>query len=278
MERAPHPSLSSLVRSVWLSEPAAQCAAVAFEREHMMPTGEMHLVFRLDGPSIRVARHIGGTVSDDLGHAVVNGARAAAYGKEVSQGSVSIGVQLRPGAALALLGLPADELAGRHLRLEDLWGARAGLMHEQLIASGSAGEKLRCLETLLLQRLQARPAEGAHPAVLVALRHLGAGSSVNEVVRQSGYSHRQFIRLFSQAVGLPPKLYARVRRFQTVLQLMQNRGQQHPCLTAVAQDAGYSDQPHFNRDFREFSGMTPGQYRAARPMTPNHVPVTVAVR
>lgn len=99
MERAPHPSLVSLVRSVWLSEPYVQRGTAATVRERMMPTGEMHLVFRLDGPSIRVARHAVGATSDDLGHAVVNGARSAAYGKEVSEGSVYIGVQLRPGAA-----------------------------------------------------------------------------------------------------------------------------------------------------------------------------------
>jgi AraC-like DNA-binding protein len=44
-------------------------------------------------------------------------------------------------------------------------------------------------------------------------------------------------------------------------------------LAAVAMEAGYSDQPHFNREFREFAGLTPEQYRLARPLSANHVPV-----
>jgi len=278
MERAPHPLLGSLVRSIWLSAPGAARGPAAATHERMMPTGEMHLVFRLDGPAVRIAPDLASPATEDLGHALVNGARAGAYCKEVSEKSVSIGVQLRPGAARALLGVPADELAGRHLRLEDLWGADAALMREQLMAEGSAADKLHRLETLLLQRLRARPAQALHAAVAAALPPLRAGRSVNDLVRQSGYSHRQFIRLFSQAVGLPPRLYARVLRFQNALQLMQGQGLHRPLLADVALHAGYSDQPHFNRDFREFSGLTPEQYRAARPVTPNHVPVALPGR
>ncbi len=82
------------------------------------------------------------------------------------------------------------------------------------------------------------------------------------------------MRLFLQAVGLTPRLYVRVQRFQKVLRLMQ---QQAPSLADIAFEAGYSDQPHFNRDFRSFSGLTPEQYRAAHPVAGNHVPVNSPV-
>jgi AraC-like DNA-binding protein len=178
-------------------------------------------------------------------------------------------VQLLPGAAQALLGLPADELAGRHVSLEDLWGSGAGLMREQLLAAATPQETLRRLEALLLQRLRAGPAQAAHPVVAQALRQFSAGMGVEAAVARSGYSHRQFIRLFSQGVGLGPKLYCRVQRFQKTLPLMHGP----LSLAAVAMEAGYSDQPHFNREFREFAGLTPEQYRLARPLSANHVPV-----
>ncbi len=279
MERAPHPALAGLIRSVWLSAPAKSHTLPAPQREWMMPTGEMHLVLRLAGPPIGVFDHLDDCVPRDLGHAVVNGARAGVYTKAVAAGSSSIGLQLRPGAALTLLGLPADELAGHHVRLDELWGASASLLRERLLATPSAEGKLRCLETALMRRMKAvssAPSAPVHPAVLAGLQQLRGGSSVDEAARRSGYSQRQFVRLFLQAVGLTPRLYVRVQRFQKALRMMQGQGPQQASLADIAFHGGYSDQPHFNRDFRAFSGLTPEQYRAARPVAANHVPVSLA--
>ena len=274
MQRPPHPQLAGLIKTVWFSAPAQSGSARAQSREHVLPTGLMHLVFRLDGPAVRVFKDAADEAGRALGHTLVGGARAGFYAKDVSATAQAVGVQLLPGAAQALLGLPADELAGRHVGLEDVWGSSAGLMREQLLAAPSPQEKLRTLETLLLQRLASKPQQGANPAVARALRQLGRGMRVEEAVARSGYSHRQFIRLFSQAVGLPPKLYGRVQRFQKALGLMQTEtGGEAPALAMVAMDAGYSDQPHFNREFREFAGLTPEQYRLARPASANHVAV-----
>ncbi|WP_164483698.1 MULTISPECIES: AraC family transcriptional regulator [unclassified Polaromonas] len=277
MQCAPHPQLAGLIKTVWFSAPAPGLVRMP-AREHVLPTGLMHLVFRLDGPAVRVFKDAADEAGRSIGHALVGGARAGFYAKDMSATADAVGVQLLPGAAQALLGLPADELAGRHVSLDDVWGSRAGLMREQLLAAPTPQEKLRTLQALLLQRLAGRPLQNANPAVARALRQLGHGMRVEEAVARSGYSHRQFIRLFSQAVGLPPKLYGRVQRFQKALGLMQaGPGGDAQALALVAMDAGYSDQPHFNREFREFSGVTPEQYRLARPASVNHVPVPVPV-
>ena len=265
MQRAPHPLLARFIKTAWVSQPAAGEAQPA--REHVLPTGLMHLVFRLSGPGVRIFDNAGDGCGRVLGHALVGGPRAGFYAKDVGAPSHSVGVQLLPGAAQALLGLPADELAGQHVSLENIWGSGAGLAHEQLLAAATPRETLRRLEALLMMRLRAGPAQGAHPVVLHALRQFEAGMGVEDAVARSGYSHRQFIRLFSQAVGLAPKLYCRLQRFQKSLPLLQG-----PLgLAAVAAEAGYSDQPHMGREFREFAGLTPEQYRQARPASANHV-------
>ena len=78
-----------------------------------------------------------------------------------------------------------------------------------------ARSRLDAFERLLAQRLPV--VRGLHPAVARALERLGSPTAVHEVVKQSGYSHRRFITLFSRAVGLTPKMYARVMRFQRAL-------------------------------------------------------------
>jgi len=270
MQRAPHPLLARYVKTVWISQPTAGEAHPAPAREHVLPTGLMHLVFRLSGPGVRIFDSASDGKGRPLGQALVGGPRAGFYAKDLSTPSHSVGVQLLPGAAQALLGLPADELVEQHVSLEDLWGdSLAALAREQLLAAATPQQTLRRLEALLLQRLRAGPAQAAHPLVLQALRQFEAGVGVQEAVARSGYSHRQFIRLFSQAVGLSPKLYCRVRRFQSTLPMLQGPLD----LAAVAMEAGYSDQPHMGREFREFAGLTPEQYRQARPASANHVAV-----
>jgi AraC-like DNA-binding protein len=125
------------------------------------------------------------------------------------------------------------------------------------------------LEELLAERLPS--VRGLHPAVAQALPQLASASDVHDVVKQSGYSHRRFIELFERAVGLTPKIYSRVCRFQRALERARVPG---PDTWAdVAAVAGYSDQSHFNREFRECVGVTPTQYRKAAPRFAHHVSV-----
>lgn len=277
MQQHPHPLLAGFIKSVWVSTPGGNENPAS--RERILPSGEMHLVFRLRGPEIRIFDSQHARQGRTLGHAVVGGARAGFYAKEIACSSEAVGVQLMPGAALALLGLPASELAGQHIRLEDLWGSSASRMQEQLAEATTPEQKIQGLQGILLERLKSSPLPAASLAMGWATEQLKSGATVRQVVAQSGHSHRQFIRLFSQCVGLAPKQYGRVQRFQRALSLLHHRGATRAfSLADVAQEAGYSDQPHFNREFREFSGLTPDQYCQAPVVSPNHVPLQRANR
>ncbi len=266
------PCLTGVVKSIWLSAPAPARPPAGCER--ILPTGEIHLAFRLSGPPVCIFEGQAHAARRTLGHAVVGGARAGFYVKDCSAPSHAIGVQLLPGAAQTLLGLPASELSGQHLRLEDLWGQGAELMLEQLLAAPSPDEKVRTLQSLLSQRLQAATVPPAHAVVQHALQQFSAGATVRQAVERSGYSHRQFIRLFERVLGLTPKLYCRVQRFQRALRLIRPAAVQRPhSLADVAAIAGYSDQAHFNREFSEFSGTSPERYRMARTASTNHLPI-----
>jgi AraC-like DNA-binding protein len=107
--------------------------------------------------------------------------------------------------------------------------------------------------------------------VATALQQFKSVTSVGEVVKSSGYSHRRFIALFSRAVGLTPKAYCRVRRFRGVLRRARVEGGRS--LIDLAAAGGYSDQSHFTREFRDFSGVTPGEYVERAPAFSHHVPV-----
>ena len=143
------------------------------------------------------------------------------------------------------------------------------MARERLLEARNAKQRLDVFESLLAARLP--KVHGLHPAVAHALERFETEATIREVVAESGYSHRRFIELFRRAVGLSPKLYCRVRRFQRALGVVAaNRG---TSWVDLALAAGYSDQPHFNREFLEFAGISPGRYREIAPSWSSHVPI-----
>ena len=269
--RAPCFALRPFVRSVWVARPPEACGSAALPlREHVLPTGDMHLVLRLSGPPLRLFSGISDAIGYTVGYAIVGGARSVFHARDVSVATGSVGALLRPGAARALFGQPAGELAERHTPLEALWGhAAAEQLLDRVHAATAPEAQLAVFEALLAERLARQP-RAMHPAVAGALARLGAGLPIRALVEASGYSHRRFITLFRDAAGLAPKQWQRVQRLQRVVAA----GPTVPDRPWVelALEAGYSDQSHFNRDFLEIAGMTPHAYRRAVPASPNHVP------
>jgi len=266
LQRQPRPSLRPFVRTLWASNGTEPQPPDAARRERVLPTGDMHLVFRLGDEPLRLFDDVADSA---VGRAVVGGARASCYVREVSSPTWSVGAQLCAGASQLLFGMPADELADRHTALDDLWPRSAARIREQLHEARRPERQLDLLDALLEARLPT--VRGLHPAVAHALAHFRTAPDIRAVVVATGYSHRGFTALFRRAVGLSPKRYCRVLRFQRVL----DRVAAEP--TAAWADsalvAGYSDQPHFNRDFREFAGITPGEYRRVSPRVAHHVAI-----
>lgn len=268
--RPPCAALRPYVEGLWVwLDDAGQHAA---KREWLLPNGSMQLVFRFS-PPLRVLANETDAVGSTFGPSLVGGIRAQAYLREVAQPERAVGVQLRAGAGALLFGVPADVLAFRHTSLDDLWGIEAELSRERLAEASTLTQQLDVLEAILL----ARVARAGAPSALIraALAQVARGSPIAQVVDASGVSHRHFVAQFTRAVGLAPKLYSRVLRFARSLELIQRAPA--PSWAALALLGGYSDQAHFARDFRTFSGLTPSEYGRQRLQYANHVPVPLQV-
>jgi AraC-like DNA-binding protein len=263
---SPAAALKPFIKQLWVAQSAGEAV---LGREHVLPSGQMHLVFRLDGPPLRIFRDAQDMTGTVIRAPVVGGIRSSFYAKEVAAPVLSLGVQLLPGAARALFGVSAAELAERHTPLSDLWGAQADSVFDQLASAAGPVQQLAALEAILAARLPR--VQGMHPAVAQVLGAASDGLRVDEMVRESQYSHRGFIALFRQATGCSPKRYARLMRFQGLLAAL--RAAPSTSLGVLALDAGYSDQAHMNREFREFAGVTPLQYRQCAPDAAHHLRV-----
>jgi AraC-like DNA-binding protein len=229
----------------------------------------MHLVFRLGDDPLKLFTHESDLSGQVISTMLIGGTRSRFYMREVAGPQRSVGAVLRPGASELLFGVHANELADTHTALEDVWGRDASSMRDALAELPSAEQRLDAFERMLVSRLPT--VQGLHPAVAGALQRFQTSTAVDAVVRASGYSHRRFIVLFTRAVGLTPKTYCRMLRLQRVL-----RGATSgdvSSLADAAMAAGYSDQSHLTREFREFTGVTPRQYRRAAPRATHHVRV-----
>ena len=262
----PLPALRAYVESVWAND---RDDAMPAGREHVLPCGQMHMAVRLDGAALRLFRDTDDAAGELIGDAIVAGARAGYYIKDVSVPARSVGAQLRPGAAAALFGVSAAVLQGRHVPLDALWGADAARLREQLHAARDTHAQLDVLQSMLLARL--RVLRALHPAVAQALAQIQADSRIGSLVGAAGASHRHFIARFRDATGFSPKRYARVLRFRRLLQAF-TANPTRPWLD-LALATGYSDQSHCIREFREFAGVTPQAYRRAAGARPLHVSV-----
>jgi AraC-like DNA-binding protein len=255
--RVPAGPLRPFVQLVWLTDVSRD---PRFGVERMLPSGAVHIAMRLVGPPVRIADKRG---PDVLGHAVIGGPRSHFYLRDASAPARSVGAVLAPGAAPALLGVAASELAERHLPLDAVWPG-AGALRGRLQECSSPETTLDLFESALTGKL--RQAQAIDPIIPHALARLEAGDDVGQVVEAIGLSHRHFLTRFLRAVGLAPKLYSRLRRVLRVLGA-------HGAWAQVAADAGFSDQAHLTRELREIGGITPGELRTLWAGRGLHIPV-----
>lgn len=228
--------------------------------EHILPSGGVQLIFALHDSPISCAS---GTQRTVWTRSVVHGPQHRYYVAGPKPPGTSVGVAFRAGAAGTILGVELPDIADRHPTLEMLWGRPAADLHTQLSAAAGAMQCFRILEQELTRRLH--PSHVMHPAVAWALQSLhdrGAGR-VGHLQGACGYSPKHFIGLFKATVGLTPKQYGRIQRFNTVVRGL--AGSTPGTLADLAAAAGYADQAHMTREFREFAGVTPTGYQPTGP-------------
>ncbi|MCU1255191.1 MAG: transcriptional regulator, AraC family [Candidatus Angelobacter sp.] len=237
-----------------------------------MPDGSIELVINLKEDEARIYDRENLDKCERLPGTVLCGPHSSFFVIDTAQQDSVIGVHFKPGGAFPFFKMPAGELHNLHVSLTDLWGHEAVLLRQRLLETPTPEMKFQVLEECLLERAF-RPLE-RHRSVDFALalfRNIHTAPAISEVVDQIGISSRRFIQLFSNEVGLTPKLFSRVRRFQTVLQEIRTGSEFS--WGDMAASCGYFDQAHFIHDFKEFSGINPTTYMAQKTDHLNHVPI-----
>jgi AraC-like DNA-binding protein len=185
------------------------------------------------------------------------------YALVESSGSQSgLEVCLTPVGAGLITGIPMRHLRGRVVALDDVLGPIGGLLRDALLEAPGWEERFTIVERFLLARLA--DAEPPPPCLAWALSRLHSTRGAIEIgslTAELGCSRRYLIGLFNDHVGVPPKLFARILRFEHALELADGHGFGW---AEIAQRCGYYDQAHMIGDFQQFSGHSPAAYMSLR--------------
>jgi AraC-like DNA-binding protein len=165
------------------------------------------------------------------------------------------GVQLRPGAAHALLSVPMSGLVDAWEPLDRFLGAEAVELARVLTRTPGLAARAAATDAFLVPRFASRPVDPRVASAVDRLVESRGAISVLALARAVGASQRNLNRLFDTWVGVSPKRLARVMRFQSVIERMTNG--EAPDWAALAIEIGYADQSHLVRDFAAFAGLAP---------------------
>jgi AraC-like DNA-binding protein len=171
-------------------------------------------------------------------------------------------IQFQAAGFFRLFRTPMRDLADRAYEARSIIGPIASQMEQRLGEAVSFEERTRIANEFLLRRLEE---EGAADRVFgIANRFLAEDGalSVRKAAATAGLSVRQFERRFAEQVGLPPKPYARIVRFNAALQAKASVPQRR--WTNIAHEFGYFDQMHMIRDFERLAGETPTAFQQRR--------------
>jgi len=171
-----------------------------------------------------------------------------------------IQIDLTPIGAFRILEMPLLELTNQIVSVADILGTVGRQLVSNLEATTGWNERFRLVESFLLDRLASSNPEASEMSwAWRQLTDAHGSILINTIAEELRWSQRLLIQRFREQIGMPPKLVARQLRFLHAIDLL--KAGPDRSLATIGNEAGYFDQPHFVRDFSEFSGSTPAMYR-----------------
>jgi len=167
------------------------------------------------------------------------------------------GVRLYPHAVSQLLNTPANEVVNDVFDFADLFGPEGRDLADQVYNADDASERMAVISDYLTKKTYVNKVDPIKYFVDQVIGHNGS-VDIPSMQQASGLSVKQFERRFKAIAGFPPKYFARIARFQAVKD--KYAFSQSSSMTSLAYACNYYDQSHFNREFKEFSGVQPLQY------------------
>ncbi|MCB0698817.1 MAG: helix-turn-helix transcriptional regulator [Chitinophagales bacterium] len=228
------------------------------EVERVVPTGHAFIIFELDG----YTRH---TFDNDT--LKPNGTFTKVWISGLHRNYLSISahtdssmfvIQFKPHGAYPFLHKHMIELAEKIVPAEEVLGDDILHLRDDITSATTPNEKFGLAEQWLKQRY--KPELNPSTDLLDIINRLQQEpvSNLNNIIEHFPHSQKHLIDLFKKYLGLTPKYYQRILRFNEIMQRIQHK--EKVAWTDIAYSCGYSDQSHFIKEFKHFSGFNPKEF------------------
>ncbi len=248
-----HPSLSGIVKYYWSFEDDFSAS-----KQKIFADGCTELVFHY-GDLFRKYTAEGRSHLQPRGF--LHGQITRFIQLESTGSSGIFSIRFHPHGLRFVQPYPVSEMTDVMATPEELWDKSGRLFEDNLLNAENNTARAAIADEFLCNRLSNTRISDHLAGQGVAQILFSAGNiRISKLSETLGVSKRYLEKKFLETVGLTPKHFSRITRFQHTLRLLEN-GQEEK-LTALALEGGFFDQPHFIRDFREFTGASPGHYFA----------------
>ncbi len=251
----PSPVLSPFVAYFFVLEAPAPAPSEPPTSARVLPLPHAQLVFGYGDPSTE--RFLGSPAAPSPDYAITGFlSQIVEYACPGRLGVMMAG--LHPWGLRPFLRGEIPDLLDRNVPLGEVCRGVPEL-ERGLRAAGTTEERQGLVEAFLMRNLRQPALDQPIVEAVEQLVESVGRADLGELARGIGLSERQFRRRFQAAIGLPPRRFAQILRFQKAIEALDQAAP--PSMAALARDAGYYDQSHFINDFRAFTGLSPRAYQ-----------------
>ncbi|ULC58301.1 AraC family transcriptional regulator [Flaviramulus sp. BrNp1-15] len=226
--------------------------------ERVVPTGHLFLIFELDGFSRNTFDNNTLKPKKSFTKVWVSGMHKNYISISAHQNSEMLVVQFKPCGSYPFLQIPVEELNDKVIPAEELFSDDILLLRDSLLNPETSSDKFKIVENWLLSKFDETKTPPKDLVKAIEELRVNSNNNHNQIIEKYPNSQKHLIHQFKKYIGLTPKQLHRVLRFNDILQKIQQ--EQQISWTEIAYLCGFSDQSHFIKEFKHFSGFNPSEF------------------
>ncbi|MBK8449547.1 MAG: helix-turn-helix transcriptional regulator [Saprospiraceae bacterium] len=226
--------------------------------ERIVPTGHVFVVFELDNIPRNTYDNKTLRPLETYTKVWVSGTHRKFISISAHQQSEMLAIQFKPAGAFPFLHCPIQELNDKVVSAKEIFGTEVLELREEILIAENPHAKFNLVSNWLEERFNNKKEAPEYLLDFIERLQNEPVTNLNKIIDTYPATQKQLIEHFKKYVGLTPKYYHRILRFNEILKII-NKNERLPW-TEVAYSCDYSDQSHFIKEFFLFSGFNPKEF------------------